>query len=82
MICCGDPKNGSSRKKKKNKVSPMMKLSLWISHSFTAGRSVVFLSSTVSSLWPRLPCFVRDLYPPPSPMFPQGTQGLPATPFW
>ena len=52
--------------------------SLGPSLSLTAGRSVVFLSSTVSSpVSPPVLClrFVPTI-------FPQGAQGLPTTPFW
>ena len=46
------------------------------SHSLTAGRSVVFLSSTVSSPASPPPLCLR--YVPP--IFPQGARGPPATP--
>ena len=50
----------------------MVRLSLWASHSLTAGRSVVFLCSTISSPVP--PPLLCLRYVPP--IFPQGAQGL------
>ena len=44
-------------------VSSVVRLSLWASHSLITGRSVVFLSSTVSSPVSSL-CSVCDLSPP------------------
>ena len=56
-----------------------MRLSLWASHSLTAGRSVVFLSSTVySPVSPLRPLCLRNV----PTLFPQGAQGPPTTPFW
>ena len=55
-------------------VSPAVRLSLWASHSLTAGRSVVFQSSTVSSpVSPRLLLSLRFV----PTTFPQGAQGPP-----
>ena len=45
-------------------ASPAMRLSLWASHSLTAGRSVVFLFSTVSSPVSPPHRSVCDLSPP------------------
>ena len=45
-------------------VSPVMRLRLWASHSLTAGRSVVFLSSSVSSLVSPPQGSVCDMSPP------------------